>query len=72
VLNPSAEQEAAWAEQRRWCEARYWLKKTGGQKKKVLALMEDLRRHRSEDAIKMLVDDMRTVWKEDKLTTPSE
>jgi len=72
VLNPSAEQEAEWAAQRRRCEARYWLTKTGGQKKKVLALMEDLRRHRSEDAIKMLVDDMRTVWKEDKLTTPSK
>ena len=71
-MNPSAEQEAAWAEQRRWCEARYWLTKTGGQKKKVLALMEDLRKYRSEAAINSLVADMRTVWKEDKLTTPSE
>jgi len=72
VLNPSAEQEAAWAEQRRWCEARYWLKKTGGRKRDVLALMESLRKYRSEAAINSLVADMRIVWKEEKLTTPSE
>lgn len=66
MLNPSAEQEAAWAEQRRWCEARYWLTKTGGDKKKVMALMEDLRKYRSQNAIQMLVSDMRELWKRDR------
>ena len=47
---------------RRECEARYWLKHTGGSKQAVEDLMVRIEKRRGAKAAQLLRDDMRAQW----------
>jgi len=57
-------------EWRRECEARYWLVKTGGEKRKVDALMERIVAKRGKAGSNLLMADMRIASK--KVTLKKE
>lgn len=51
---------------RRECEARYWLKQTGGNKAEVADLIGRIEARRGKQAAAQLLADMRDQWKNNK------
>ena len=51
---------------RRECEARYWLKQTGGRKAEVDALIFRIEARRGKQAAQQLLTDMRNEWERTK------
>lgn len=47
------------------CEARYWLKATGGKPAEVQALLVRIKKKRGKAAANRLIQDMRQQWKQE-------
>ncbi len=48
------------------CEARYWLRETGGDKAQVIDLHRRIKKKRGQAAADKLITDMRSEWKKIK------